>query len=215
MHSFRKSLDKHQIQPCSNDFTVQLSFDMAQQVHIPSNPLQAGPLYFLTPFRVSIFGIMNDTFRQQANYLIPESCSTGKGANMIINFLHHYLTERSTGERVLFLQADNCRAQNKNNIMMAYLCMRTMLNLHSEITISFMVPGHTKFSCDWAFGILKSNFRRNEVSSLEKLKDVITDSTPNSKLNQAILVGDVAGKRLYLRMIGKTIFRRSSIHASQ
>lgn len=36
---------------------VHYSFDMAQQVHIPSNPLQPGPIYFLVPFKVGIFGV--------------------------------------------------------------------------------------------------------------------------------------------------------------
>lgn len=39
-----------------------ISFDFAQQVFLPNDPQQVGPLYFLTPYKVSIFGLMNDTF---------------------------------------------------------------------------------------------------------------------------------------------------------
>jgi len=33
----------------TRDIKVHFSFDYAQQVHFPSNPLQPGPIYFLTP----------------------------------------------------------------------------------------------------------------------------------------------------------------------
>ena len=35
------------IAPASNDILAHYSFDFAQQVHYPSNPLQPGPIYFL------------------------------------------------------------------------------------------------------------------------------------------------------------------------
>ena len=31
---------------CSLDMTMHYSFDFAQQVHVPSNPMQPGPIYF-------------------------------------------------------------------------------------------------------------------------------------------------------------------------
>ena len=33
------------------------SFDYAQNVHLPSDPMQCGPLYFLAPRNVGIFGV--------------------------------------------------------------------------------------------------------------------------------------------------------------
>ena len=44
--------------PCnSKDIKAHYSFDYAQQVHYPSNPLQPGPIYFLTPRKCTIFGV--------------------------------------------------------------------------------------------------------------------------------------------------------------
>ena len=45
------------LQPCSNQTTMHYSFDMAQQVHYPSDPLQPGPIYFLTPRKCALFGV--------------------------------------------------------------------------------------------------------------------------------------------------------------
>ncbi len=44
--------------PCnSNTIKVHYSFDYAQQVHYPSDPLQPGPIYFLTPRKCTVFGV--------------------------------------------------------------------------------------------------------------------------------------------------------------
>ena len=43
---------------CSLKVMIHYSFDFAQQVHIPSNPMQLGPIYFKTPRKCGIFGVM-------------------------------------------------------------------------------------------------------------------------------------------------------------
>ena len=51
-----------------------------------------------------------------------------------------------------------------------------MTGLHKEITLSFIVPGHTKFSPDWCFGLLKKRYRRTKVSGLTDLVTVVNES---------------------------------------
>lgn len=132
---------------------------MAQQIHIPSNPLQPGPIYFVVPFKVGIFGVMSETSNKQVNYLIPESVSSTKGSNLITSLFHHYLEQYSKGEDVMYLHADNCVGQNKNNILLSYLSWRISNNKNKMIVLSFMPVGHTKFSCDCAFDLFKKKFR--------------------------------------------------------
>ena len=67
------------------------SFDYARQIHIPSNPMQPGPIYFKTPRKCDIFGVTSEAVPRQVNFLIDESVSIGKGANSIINYLHYFL----------------------------------------------------------------------------------------------------------------------------
>ena len=45
-------------------------FDMAQQVFYPNDPLQPGPMYFLTPRKCAIFGVCCEAIPRQINYLI-------------------------------------------------------------------------------------------------------------------------------------------------
>ena len=79
----------------------------------------------------------------------------GKGANAVVSMLHHFFEAHGLGEKDVHLHADNCGGQNKNNIMVGYLLWRVLTGLHNNITLSFMVAGHTKFSPDWCFGLLK------------------------------------------------------------
>ena len=60
------------------------SFDFAQQVHFPSNPMQLGPIYFKMPQKCGIFLVMSEAIPRQVNYLIDEAINVGKGANSTI-----------------------------------------------------------------------------------------------------------------------------------
>ena len=156
--------------------SMHYSFDYAQQVHYLSSPQQPGSLYFKTA-RKCVFGICCEPLSKQVTYLIDEACSTGKGADTVISFLHHFLEVHSEGETKLFLHADNCCGQNKNNAVMQYLAWRTLVSRHNAIQISFMLPGHTKFAPDRFFGLFKQTFRRCKVETIMDLVQVVQSST--------------------------------------
>ena len=73
------------------------------------------------------------------------------------------------GEKTVHLHCDNCSGQNKNRYVLWYFLWRVMRGLHTEVTMNFMPDGHTKFTPDWCFGLLKRCFRRAEVSCLNDL----------------------------------------------
>ena len=178
------------LEPCSLQSTMHYSFDMAQQVHYPSNPLQPGPIYFLTPRKCALFGVCCEALPRQITYLIDEASDTGKGSNTIVSLLHHFLKVHSLGECDVHLHADNCVGQNKNNTMLQYLMWRTMVGLHKKITLSFLIVGHTKFSPDWCFGLIKRRFRRTSVSDIAAVVD------QSAIVNTPQLVGTQEGEVL-------------------
>ena len=51
-----------------------------------------------------------------------------------------------------------------------------MVGLSDSITLSFMIVGHTKFSPDSWFGLLKQVFRRKYVQSVQEMADVVSNS---------------------------------------
>ena len=157
--------------------TMHYSWDFAQQMHYPYEDHQVGPIYFKTPRIAQLFGVCCETLPRQVNYLIDEADFPGKGADTVISMLHHFFACYGLGERHLQLTADNCTGQNKNNAVLHYLLYRTIIGLHDKIDWSFMLVGHTKFSPDAYFGLLKKKYRRSSTYTYRQLIDIINTST--------------------------------------
>ena len=104
--------------------------------------------------------------------------------------LHHFFECHGFGETKVHLHADNCTGQNKNRFMMFYLMWRVLVGLHKEITISFLMVGHTKFSPDWCFGLFKQIFRKTKVGNIHDIADVVKQS---ARVNHPRLIGDYDG----------------------
>ena len=171
------------------------SFDFAQQIHYPSDPLQPGPIFFKTPRKCGVFGVNAEGVNRQVNYLIDEAVDSGKGANTVFSLMHHFFDNYGLGEMHLQLNADNCSGQNKNNFVLWYLAWRVFSGLHSSVSLHFLLAGHTKFFPDWCFGLFKQRFRRTAVSCLQDIVDVVNAS---SCVNQAQLCGDEQGSQFFL-----------------
>jgi len=157
--------------------TMHYSWDFAQQVHYPYEDHQVGPIYFKTSRNAQLFGVCCEALPRQVNYLIDEADFPGKGADTVIAMLHHFFACYGLGERHLLLTADNCTGQNKNNAVLHYLLYRTIAGLHAKIDWSFMLVGHTKFSPDAYFGLLKKKYRRSRTYTYRQLIDIINTST--------------------------------------
>ena len=69
---------------------------------------------------------------------------------------------------------------------MWYLMYRTMTGLHRKIEYSFTVVGHTKFSCDRAFGVLK---KKPNLTELWTLYDIVDTVYKSGECNHPELVG--------------------------
>ena len=175
------------------------SFDMAQQVFISQWPsLQPGPMYFLTPCKCAIFWVCCEAIPHQINYLIDEAVDMGKGSNAIVSTLHHYFKHHGLGERKAHLHADNCGGLNKNATIVHYLLWRVMTRQHDELSLSFMIPGHTKFSLDWCFSLMKKQYRWTKVGGLTDLIDVVNQSAVVNVAHQQ------TGKSLFQLTTGKS-----------
>ena len=84
--------------PCSYPGKCHYSFDFAQQVHFPSDPLQPGPIYFKRPRKCGLFCIACEAFPRQINFLLDENVHTDKGANTVVSMLHYFLNNYGIGE---------------------------------------------------------------------------------------------------------------------
>ncbi|MCP4104021.1 MAG: hypothetical protein GY749_00550, partial [Desulfobacteraceae bacterium] len=155
--------------PCTGNICMHYSFDFAQQVVCPYSNQQRGKEYFKTARKCQIFGICAEALSRQVFFLIDESESSGKGSRTVISLLDAYFRLHGIGEEEASLHADNCTGQNKNNYVIWYLMWRVMNGLHKRITLSFMIPGHTKFAPDRYFGLFKIKYRRSTIDCLHDL----------------------------------------------
>ena len=128
-------------------------------------------------------------------YLIDEAENPGKGADCVVSLLHHYLEKYGAHEKDLYLHADNCVGQNKNNCTIQYLMWRVISGLNDSIELSFMLSGHTKFSPDRFFGLFKKAFRRSSVSIITEVAAVVDLSTTTGQ-NRHQLVRSPDGSTL-------------------
>ncbi|XP_046553950.1 uncharacterized protein LOC124263377 [Haliotis rubra] len=167
------------------------SFDFAQQVFLPQDSQQVGPLYFLCGYKVGLFGIAVEPLRKFVLYIIPEAAHCGKGSNVVISLLHHFYTNFSVGETDSLCHADNCCGQNKNNFMMQYCLWRTATGQNQSFQISFMPVGHTKFWPDLLFGLFKKRWRREQASSVADVQRIARECCPGNVF--PVAVGDEAG----------------------
>jgi len=164
-----------------NDLSIiHICYDWAQHVSIPYSPQQVGSIYFKSAYAVHLFGICKTGQKnQQINFIIAENefpKGTGKGANITLNMVYRAIKEFTKNEKNLQITCDNCSAQNKNNLSLFFWCWLCMMGLFENITINFMLPGHTKFICDSFFGKIKKTFRNQIVNTIDDIEQIINNS---------------------------------------
>jgi len=188
---------KKRITPClpnSAKILMHYSWDFAQQVYYPYEDQQVGPIYFKVPRKAQLFGVCCEGIPRQVNYLIDEADFLDKGSNTVISLLDHFFAVHGLGETHAYLSADNCVGQNKNNSLLHYLLFRTMIGLHNQIDLSFMIVGHTKFAPDGYFGRIKYRYRRAKIYTYHQMSDLINSSSPNGQ-NICQTFRDDSGKK--------------------
>ena len=180
----------HASSPCSRAISIHCSFDFAQQVHLPSNPLQPGPLYSLVPRKVGLFGVGCEGIPKQVNYIIDEAHLILKGWNAVVSYLNHFLKALDLERPMPNFTATI--AEDETKIILSCGIV------HGGYALGFTSPFH---STSWlqdtqslhptdVLGFLKRAFKRHAVLSLEEFETVLNES---ACVNQAQLIGNEDG----------------------
>ena len=56
-----------------------------------------------------------------------------------------------------------------------------MLGWYNNITVNFMIPGHTKFICDSLFGKIKKTYRNQKVNTVDDVEEIINKSSKSNE----------------------------------
>lgn len=134
-----------------------LCFDFQQNLPLPKVP--STDAFYLRQLWMYNFCIHSAKNKSSHFYMYDETTAK-KGANEVISFLHHYITNKlSPGVKKLYLFSDNCCAQNKNNVMVRYLAGLCKIQKFESIIHRFPEPGHSFLPCDRSFGIIEKKKR--------------------------------------------------------
>jgi hypothetical protein len=170
-----------------------ISFDFASSIHLPILGQQTTKAFYSTVFgyTVPIFGIVDEGWGvngKQFNFFGFEGMR--HDANAIASMLHLFFAEHCDRSIQtvphLYINADSCVGQNKNQFILAYLMWRVKQRFHSTIDFHFMEVGHTKFRPDEGFGQLKRHIETQNVISMKDLIDQTAASTREAKSNVGI-----------------------------
>ena len=165
------------------------SYDYAHQLHYP------GPIYFKNPPKCVLFGVSCEAIPRQVNFLIDKNVQMGKGANSTISYVHYFFEYHGLGETFAQSHADSCGAQNKNNAFIWYYLWRVMTGLQCTVECNLLLAGHTKFSPNRCFRLVKQKTRKTFIPLLFEIVRVVEDS---ASVNVAEFVGLHSGTVLIL-----------------
>ena len=138
---------------------------------------QAGDVYYLSSKNVFNLGVVDNLTGLMNAYVWQEE-DAKRGANNIVSCIHKELDDRGVfsnppknGE--LFICADNCAGQNKNEIVLKYLTWLVESKFFKKVQLSFLIKGHTKNNCDRMFNLLKLIYRNKNIYSFRHLTEIL------------------------------------------
>jgi hypothetical protein len=141
---------------------------------------QPGETYYFSPLTVNCFGLANVGFEKALlfTYIYHEG-EAKKGGNNVASLIYKYLDDQGlinrgrAARKELNIVMDNCGGQNKNCFVLRLAVLFIELKYYRTVNIIFLVAGHTKNAADRLFNLLKIQYRKSQVYTVEQLVDVL------------------------------------------
>ena len=143
-----------------------ISFDYASSAKLPSIVLEAQGDWMANRFGLDmrIFGVTNEGAKEYNAFFYNERFKH-VDAESVISLLQRFFEKnpRVANARTLYVYSDSCSGQNRNRFMVAYWVTRVLDGFHERVSWNFLIVGHTKFSPDQLFGLLKTIFKKYDI----------------------------------------------------
>ena len=101
----------------------------------------------------------------------------------------------------LIVYTDSCSGQNRNRFLYSYLIKRVLAGYHNEVSWNFMVVGHTQFSPDRGFGLMRKHVERRDAFTAPDPVNINNALTPKSNYKCVGREAEVAEFRDFKRCI--------------
>ena len=152
-----------------------ISFDFASQIKLPVSAMETQGDWMKNTFGLSIniFGITHDGEGRHHHYLYPEGFSHGSANVVSMVDVFFRANPRIANAKKLIVYTDSCGGQNRNNFVLAYFATRICAGYHESISWNFLIVGHTKFSPDRGFALVRNEEKKNTILTMKNWIDVI------------------------------------------
>lgn len=154
--------------------TVCITTDMMQNAAVPwLGSEQVGISYYFSAMTQMVSGFA-DNATEEINCYVWQEGVAGRGANEIVSCFYLDLERRGyleEGSKIghLVLAADNCSGQNKNKTLIRFCNYLREVGFATDVTLLFLVKGHTKNLCDRMFNLVKHVYHDKNIYSTEEL----------------------------------------------
>ncbi|XP_078603146.1 uncharacterized protein LOC144877116 [Branchiostoma floridae x Branchiostoma japonicum] len=116
-------------------------------------------------------------------------------SNLAMNSLLHIMVcEAENGQLppILNIQVDNCGRENKNRFFLGLMGYLVKKNFFEEITVNFLMVGHTHEDDDAVFSQFSHRLDRKDAKTLDELETVLKDSFhPAPKVDNFLVMWDI------------------------
>lgn len=155
--------------------TLMLSIDFAENLEVPSHTDQDGSLFFKSPSKVGIFGVVDEGAKEYGTFLLPEKRTLKKSGSAVASMVFEYLKRRNATFDNLVIFADNAASQNKNQYLYSLTSLLAIKSLFKakNVRVCFMVVGHTKFGPDRIFGVFRRKFKNVDINTILDVEELI------------------------------------------
>ena len=102
-----------------------------------------------------------------------------KDANLACTFMYHhlrYLQSQPTRSPVLFVQADNCAAENKCHEVLGFYALLIVKKWYRKVILSYMPAGHGHNDADAFFGVMWRWLDSESLLDLDTLVSTLTQA---------------------------------------
>ena len=150
--------------PTSESMTV--CIDLQQVYYVPT--LTHSAMYYSR--QLSCYNFCVHIGDNDESYMCMwHELEASRGGNEISSCVLKVLLSNVTSKRKLCIWADNCAGQNKNRMMLFTLMLLVNSGLFDDITLKFLVSGHSYMDCDRDFALIE---KRKKVTKAFVPKDI-------------------------------------------